>query len=250
MKRTTYVSVLVSCLVFAAGCGAVDQEGMSEMRAPREREINNETSMGEDNNMVSSSLWAPKIGFYVIDGTTKTSADRTIMWQMFERYQGAVRGYQKGTDLLAVNADDLVLGFVSTICNDYVSRRIDGFAVAGYSRGAVMALEAAHKILGSSTFVPCTVSGKKPPFYWAGMLDAVDTSIYHMRKDVPAGLRLIHRVKFDEWDWLFTTVNFTGHHFKSRAAKGINHHQIGNDLDSLYYLINDAQNNMPGMSFW
>ena len=203
-----------------------------------------------DTEQLSLKLINPRIGLYAIDGTTKTATDRTIIYQMLERYRGPVRSYSAGTDIFAINADDIVLDVVGAICNDFLASRIDGFSVIGYSRGAVMVNEVARKVIESGTYVPCTISGRKPIFFWAGMLDAVDTNIWHMSKVVPPAVRLMHRVKFVEWQGVFTTVNFVGTHYKSRGGPAFDHGKIGYDPDSLQYLIDDAQDNVSGMSFW
>lgn len=152
-----------------------------------------------------AACFSRRIGLYLADGTGTHAGHASVIWRLFEAYEGETRVYVRGPRLSGNNSDDIRDYLASAICADLQDGTTDGFAVAGYSRGALIALNAAIDAQSR-----CDEARQPGAFVWAGLLDAVDTSITHMSKDVPSDTPFIHVRKSRNFEHVLTTVDLRG----------------------------------------
>lgn len=145
-----------------------------------------------------------RTGLYVVDGTLAHPGHQNVVSRLFESYSGH-KTYVRGPVLDGSNSDAIRDFVAERICADLDYGHIDGFAILGYSRGAIIALEAS--MLARER---CDRAAAPGAFVWAGFLDAVDTSITHYTKRVPGEVPFLHVRKSSDFEHVLTTVDFEG----------------------------------------
>ena len=142
---------------------------------------------------------------YVIDGTNSMAKHHNSMYQLYEQWQGA-KYWQDGVDQMATNIDQGYQQAYSTVCQDVRPTSAGGNGVtevyiAGYSRGAFMALKLANEVRQS-----CGATVK-----YLGLVDAVNSGIYNWPVKVNPGIPVVvHIRKMSGYEHVLTTRDLEG----------------------------------------
>lgn len=95
----------------------------------------------------SSLISLTRVGFYAFDGTgmdySKTDG---VIRAMYDRARVRTKAYFAGPDLPGTLTRSIIERGKARICNDWRTGRIDSVALAGYSRGAVIAMAIAYEL--------------------------------------------------------------------------------------------------------
>lgn len=186
----------------------------------------------------TSSSQASHIGLYAVDGSAAVASGKAAIWRIYDAYQGRAR-YWDGPDTLGWKTETMTEEVRRAACDDYQHQRIDAAALVGWSRGAIIAINAARR-LGS-----CRRAQVPLPIRYIGALDAVDTLSWNLTKTPPAGVPTFHRVKAKRWEGVFTTVDLPGAIVSSAPAESspghaLTHAAIGYHHPSRKWLVERA----------
>lgn len=133
---------------------------------------------------------------FVIDGTSQNrESAETIIATIAKKASGFGAVYEAGPDWNCGNCQEITERVANRICSDMRWPFFRGFAVYGYSRGAIMVHEAALRAFARCPEVfqvpgkPLDISNK---YLFAGFFDAVQTSIWGYSMTMPANTRWLH----------------------------------------------------------
>ena len=184
-------------------------------------------------------------GLFVIDGTGETWDRNTVVSRLEKMWDGTLSRYQPGLQgpgdkflaLGAARINDEILH--TTICPAIANKALDQVFLAGYSRGAIMALGLAVDIMEKNK------CGKKPEKLWLGMVDAVNIPMLGWPTKVPDGVKAIHIVKRRTEPVADGTLNWptaTIGNVRKIVAKNptVTHSDIGWEDDVLSELMQSA----------
>lgn len=153
----------------------------------------------------ASTPAAPVKKLYVIDGTDSREVHHNSLYHMYEQWQGA-KYWQNGVNLMATNIDQAYQQAYSTVCQDVRPASSGGAGVtdvyiAGYSRGAFMALKLANEARQN-----CGANVK-----FLGLVDAVNSNIYNWPVKVNPGIPVaVHIRKMAGYEHVLTTRDLEG----------------------------------------
>jgi poly(3-hydroxybutyrate) depolymerase len=150
------------------------------------------------------------------------------MYHLYEQWQGA-KYWQDGVDRMATNIDQAYQQVYTTLCQDVKPASQGGSGVtdvyiAGYSRGAFMAVKLANQARRSC--------GARVRF--VGLVDAVNSGIYNWGNRIIADVDVaVHIRKMSGWEHVLTTRDIAGAR-RILNPEDINHQTIvcnkdGND---------------------
>jgi len=189
--RRFFRSAALAAVATGTGCAAVPDDGASESASAASRDIK---------------------GLFVIDGTgvadcakdrgwTSNIKDLELLWQTNHHFCG------NGSNLLGTNVGEIYGIVIGRICQAARAEGLGSLYLAGYSRGAIIALTIARSFYEVPTL--CGPGTSVRPA-WIGLMDAVDTSMdsgWARAIPRPGGIPMpnIHIVKADN-GWTNTVL--------------------------------------------
>ncbi len=184
-------------------------------------------------------------GLFVIDGTGETQDRNTVVSRLEKSWTGTMSSYQPGFQgrfekMFASGALGINDGILhNTICPAVANNRVDQVFLAGYSRGAIMALGLAVDIMEKNK------CGRKPKKLWLGMVDAVNLSMPNWPTKVPNDVSAIHIVKQRMEPLVNGKLNWTTAEIERArrivaAEPDLTHADIGWDEGALNELLKSA----------
>jgi hypothetical protein len=175
---------------------------------------------------------------YVLDGTDSYEVHHNSMYHFYERWAGA-KYWQNGVNRMATNIDGAYQQAYNVVCQDARSGGVTDVYLAGYSRGAIMAIRLANEVRRNC--------GAKVRFL--GLVDAVNTSIWNWPTQVDPGVNVaLHIRKPRGNEHVLTTADIGGVHVMTHpediSHQGIVCNKDGNDTAwrwTLDRLVENAQ---------
>lgn len=178
---------------------------------------------------------------YVIDGTNSGERHENALFHLATRFRGEVT-WIDGVDLLVTNIDENYRRMYTVMCQDVKAPSAGGLGVreayvAGYSRGAIMAVRLANEVRQQ-----CGANVR-----FLGLVDAVNTLNWNWGVRVNDGIsQAVHVRKSSTWEHVVTTRDIENvakifHRDAGVAHKSIVCAEPGNDyswrwtLDQLMY---------------
>lgn len=136
---------------------------------------------------------------YVIDGTNSRDIHHNSMFHMYEQWTGP-KYWADGVNGLATDIDGKYAQVYNTLCQD-VRGGVAEVYIAGYSRGAFMALKLANEARAN-----CGANVK-----FLGLVDAVNSTIYNWPTRVNSGIPVVvHLRKMSGYEHVLTTRDLEG----------------------------------------
>lgn len=137
---------------------------------------------------------------YVLDGTDSKEVHHNAMYHLYEQWEGP-KHWQNGPNLMATNIDGLYDQAYNTVCQDVRAGGVTDVYIAGYSRGAFMAVKLANEARAR-----CGANVR-----FLGLVDAVNSNIYNWPVTVNAGVPVaVHIRKMSGWEHVLTTRDIDG----------------------------------------
>jgi hypothetical protein len=142
---------------------------------------------------------------YVLDGTDSREVHHNAMYQVYEQWEGQ-KYWQNGVNLMATNIDEAYRQAYNTVCQDVRPASQGGGGVtevylAGYSRGAFMALKLANEARRN-----CRAEVR-----FLGLVDAVNSNIWNWPIRAEGGIPVaVHIRKMSGNEHVLTTRDLEG----------------------------------------
>lgn len=142
---------------------------------------------------------------YVLDGTDSREVHHNSLYHLYEQWEGQ-KYWQNGVNLLATNIDAAYTQAYSTVCQDVRPASQGGGGVtevyiAGYSRGAFMALRLANEVRRNC----------RADVGFLGLVDAVNSNIWNWPTALDRGIPVaIHIRKMSGYEGVLTTRDLEG----------------------------------------
>ncbi len=203
--------------------------------------LNQRWSMGAAS--AGSSGGAPVRKLYVLDGTDSREVHHNSLYHLYERWNGP-KYWQNGVNLMATNIDPAYDQVRNVLCQDVRPTSQGGGGVtevflAGYSRGAMMAVKLANEARRS-----CGANVR-----FLGLVDAVNTNIWNWPTQVDRGIPVAFHIRKRRWNEGVLTTRDIGGVLRLVHPQPVNHQQIvcnkeGNDSGwrwTLEQLVDRAQ---------
>ncbi|MES2179902.1 MAG: hypothetical protein V4550_18720 [Gemmatimonadota bacterium] len=141
---------------------------------------------------------------YLVDGTSSEAKHQNATFQLYEAAQPNSYYHPGVTDFaFAKDAKNILNDVVNQVCDDMRQKRIRNAAIVGFSRGAIIAMAAAKRVMAE-----CGA-----PVVFLGLIDAVNTSMPDdagWSSTVPNNIPALFLAKRSEWEDVFTTATITG----------------------------------------